>query len=84
MTLTLAALLALTSATVTIDGPWLVAIAALMGLSVAANVYLVVHVRRVEHRLARVLGEVDALRTVLRVRDEPPPQPHEDSGGDKT
>lgn len=65
MTLTIAALVALASATVTVDGPVLLVIAAAMLISIVANVYLIVHVRRVEVRLARVLGEVDALRAML-------------------
>lgn len=65
MTLTIATMLALASATVTVDGPVLAVIAGAMLCSVGANVYLIVHVRRVEVRLARVLGEVDALRSVL-------------------
>ncbi|MCC7107999.1 MAG: hypothetical protein IT382_01815 [Deltaproteobacteria bacterium] len=80
----LATLLAATSATVTIDGPWLAVLAAGMALSVAVNAYLAIHVRRVEHRLARMSGEVDALRDMLDLRrhherarpaDEAPTEP---------
>lgn len=75
----LLALLPSTSATVTIDGWPLAAIGAAMCLSVLANIYLIIHVRRVERRMAQLDGQVTALRDVLGIKKAQEAAPTEEA-----